>query len=192
MSDALGFFCLKDSVLELTPTSTSRLSTFEVLAALALASFWFIAFEDVVSGGLFSVHQDIGYGFYPVSFAMFTLVFVGLGVRRAALSSEPLASTVAAFSTVMTAILASVTAMRGLQVYGLGELAVLDRYLGELGSESYTSFFTLLGILLVHGFDAHWGKASSRFGAWVSYIVLIVLGAALVHQVSDVMGGPPS
>ena len=164
------------------------LPAYKAIIAVATFGVWLLGFVDVFGQGLFSGELHPGLGFYPASFYLFTLV-VGLAALRRGYGPTWLEGVASGRVTLgVTVVLWLLTILRmAEQLFELPYLAFLDGVFGAPSEGSFTSFWLIALLTLLHSLDAHVAHRRSSRAAWLSYALLCAIVLLALHQVGDLV-----
>ena len=162
------------------------LPVYQAMISVVTFGVWLLAFVDVFGQGLFSAELHPGLGFHPASFYLFTLV-VGLAALRRGYGTPWLEGVASARVTVgVTVVLWLLTILRmGELLFELPYLAFLDGVFGVPSEGSFTSFWLIGFLTLLHSLDAHVAHRRSSRAAWLSYAVLCAIVLLALHQAGN-------
>ena len=164
------------------------LPVYKAIIAVATFGVWLLGFVDVFGQGLFSAELHPGFGFYPASFYLFTLV-VGLAALRRGYGPTWLEGVASRKVTLgVTVVLWLLTILRmEEQFFEHPYLAFLDAVFGAPTEASFTSFWLIAFFTLLHSLDAHVARRRSSRVAWLSYGLLCAIVMLALHQVGDLV-----
>lgn len=164
------------------------LPVYKAIIAVVTFGVWLLGFVDVFGQGLFSAELHPGFGFYPASFYLFTLV-VGLAALRRGYGPTWLEGVASRKVTLgVTVVLWLLTILRmEEQLFELPYLAFLDGVFGAPTEASFTSFWLIAFFTLLHSLDAHVVRRRSSRLAWLSYGLLCAIVMLALHQLGDLV-----
>ena len=164
------------------------LPVYKAIIAVVTFGVWLLGFVDVFGQGLFSAELHPGFGFYPASFYLFTLV-VGLAALRRGYGPtwlEGVASRKVTRGVTVVLWLLTILRMEE-QLFELPYLAFLDGVFGAPTEASFISFWLIAFFTLLHSLDAHVVRRRSSRLAWLSYGLLCAIVMLALHQVGDLV-----
>ena len=164
------------------------LPLYKAMISVFTFGVWLLGFVDVFGQGRFSAELLPGLGFYPASFYLFTLV-VGLAALRRGYGPTWLEGIASGKVTLgVTVVLWLLTILRmEEQLFELPYLAFLDGVFGAPSEGSFTSFWLIGFLTLLHSLDAHVAHRRSSHAAWLSYALLCAIVMLVLHQVGDLV-----
>ena len=164
------------------------LPAYKAMIAVVTFGVWLLGFVDVFGQGLFSAELHPGFGFYPASFYLFTLV-VGLAALRRGYGPTWLQGVASRKVTLgVTVVLWLLTILRmEEQLFELPYLAFLDGVFGAPTEASFISFWLIAFFTLLHSLDAHVAHRRSSRAAWLSYGILSAIVMLTLHQAGNLL-----
>ena len=164
------------------------LPAYKAMIAVVTFGVWLLGFVDVFGQGLFSAELHPGLPFYPTSFYLFTLV-VGLAALRRGYGPTWLQGIASGKVTLgVTVLLWLLTILRmEEQLFEISYLAFLDGVFGVPSEESFTPFWLIGFLTLLHSLDAHVAHRRSSRAAWLSYGILSAIVMLTMHQAGNLL-----
>ena len=164
------------------------LPAYQAMIGVATFGVWVLGFVDVFGGGLFSAELHPGLRFHPTSFYLFTLVF-GLAALRRGYGPTWLEGIASGKVTLgVTVVLWPLSILRTAeQLFELPYLAFLDGVFGAPSEASFTSFWLIAFLTLLHSLDAHVAHRRLSRAAWLSYALLCAIVMLVLHQAGNLL-----
>lgn len=164
------------------------LPAYQAMFGVVTFGVWLLGLVDVFGQGLFSTELHPGLGFHPTSFYLFTLV-IGLAALRRGYGPTWLEGIASGKVTLgVTVVLWLLSILRTAeQLFELPYLAFLDGVFGAPSEASFTSFWLIVLLTLLHSLDAHVAHLRSSRAAWLSYALLCAIVMLVLHQVENLL-----